>query len=59
MWELLKANHVDESLCLANQKQGAVADHISYTLVEQVHSFAAPHTSLSKLTTYVGAKPFS
>ncbi len=23
MWELLIANHLDQSLCLANQKQGA------------------------------------
>jgi hypothetical protein len=35
------------------------SDHIYYTLLYQVHSFAAVFTSLSKLSKYVGEKPIS
>jgi hypothetical protein len=33
------------------------SEHIYYTL--QVHSFDAPFSSVSILSTYAGAKPFS
>jgi hypothetical protein len=35
------------------------SDHIYYTLLQQVHSFAAPFISLSKMRKSAGAKPFS
>jgi hypothetical protein len=35
------------------------SDHIYYTLLSQVHSFAAPFTSLSKLRKFVAVKPIS
>jgi hypothetical protein len=35
------------------------SDHIYYTLLKQVHIFAALFTSLSKLSQYAGEKSFS
>jgi hypothetical protein len=48
---LLIANHLDQSLWLANQKQGAAVR--SY----QVLGFIVPFTSLSKLCQNAGPKP--
>ncbi len=58
-WELLIANHLDQSLWLANQKRGKPV--ISYLLYSsrQVHVFAALFNSLNKLSKYAGEKPFS
>jgi hypothetical protein len=44
---------------LTNQKQEKQSNHIYYTLLLQVHSFAALFTILGKLSKYVGEKPFS
>ncbi len=54
---LLIANHLDESLQKANQKQEQQSDHIYYTLLCEVLCFAAC-TSLSKSCKNAKPKPF-
>jgi len=58
-WELLIANHLDQSLWLANQKHGALVISCLLYSSLQVHIFAALFTSLNKLSKYAGEKPFS
>ncbi len=79
-WELLYiANHLDQSLCLTNQKQGtAVKSYLLHSSLAGVqlccafyglsklrghtqerNHFPTPFTSLSKLRSYAGEKPFS
>jgi hypothetical protein len=58
-WERLIANHLDQSLWLANQNVEHQSDHIHYALLKQVHIFTALFTSLSKLTQHAGEKSFS
>ncbi len=59
-WELLIANNLDQSLYLANQTQGAaVRSHLSHSSLAGGEFCCACVTSLSKLTTYARAKPFT
>jgi hypothetical protein len=42
---VILANHLDQSLCLANQKQGAaVTSYLLHSSLQQLHTFAAPFT---------------
>jgi hypothetical protein len=61
MWELLIANHLDQSFMFTQSNTGSTSQIIFIMLLSSrctLHSFAAPFTSLSKLTTYAGVKLF-
>jgi hypothetical protein len=59
---LLIANHLVQSLSLANQKQGirqiSQPHHIYYTLLWWVLVFAMPFSSISKQCKNAGPKPW-
>jgi hypothetical protein len=65
MWELLIENHLDQSLYLPNQKQGAPVRsyllHSSVASAQLCWAFYQPLQTehICKLSTYAGAKPFS
>jgi hypothetical protein len=57
MLELLIANHVDQSLCLANKKRVAVGrSYLLHSSLAGAQLFVAPFTSLRKLSTDAGAQ---
>jgi hypothetical protein len=59
MWELLIANHLDQSYGLSNQKYWAtVRSNLLHSFVE-VHNCVGPFTSQGKLHEFGAEKPIS